>query len=116
MQLILMIPRFIQASYDCENIISVAAMDGNNLAFFSNYGKVIDIAVNGASAKSSTPENEYGNSCGTSVSAAYVSGVMADIIAENGNSDIETLFNILKDMAVESNSDDPRLSGMAVLE
>ena len=41
---------------------------------------------------------------------------MADIIAENGNSDIETLFNILKDMAVESNSDDPRLSGMAVLE
>ena len=107
---------FYPASYDCENIISVAAMDGNNLAFFSNYGKDIDIAVNGASAKSSTPENEYGNSCGTSVSAAYVSGVMADIIAETGNSDIKTLFNILKDMAVESNSDDPRLSGMAVLE
>ena len=45
---------FYPASYDCENIISVAAMDGNNLAFFSNYGKDIDIAVNGASAKSST--------------------------------------------------------------
>ena len=67
-----MIILYAPASYDLENVISVAAIDnGGSIAYFSNYGDAIDIAANGVSIKSSIPENEYGNSSGTSCSCIY---------------------------------------------
>ena len=77
-----------------ENVISVAAIDnGGSIAYFSNYGDAIDIAANGVSIKSSIPENEYGNSSGTSSAAAYITGIAADIISET---DISS-FNQIKE-------------------
>ena len=70
---------FYPASFDLDNIISVGAINADNsLAYFSNYGKTVDVAVNGMSVKSSVPENEYGNSSGTSSATAYISGVISN--------------------------------------
>ena len=70
---------FYPALYDFENVISVSASDDNGeIAFFSNYGDTIDITAPGYSIRSSVPENEYGNSSGTSSAAAYISGIIAD--------------------------------------
>lgn len=89
------------ASYDLENVISVSATDGSsNLAYFSNYGECIDIAVNGLSVKSSTPENEYGNSSGTSSSAAYITGIVASILADDHSASVITIKERLLEAAV----------------
>ena len=88
------------ASYDSENVISVAATDNdNNLAYFSNYGNTVDLAANGCSILSSVPENEYGNSSGTSSAAAYVSGIISDIVAEcNENSILGNIKQFIEDI------------------
>ncbi len=80
------------ASYDSENVISVAATDNdNNLAYFSNYGNTVDLAANGCSILSSVPENEYGNSSGTSSAAAYVSEIISEILSERRE---DSIFDI----------------------
>ena len=83
------------ASYDLDNIISVAATDHNDkLSPFSNYGiKSVDLAAPGGSnlpplddnnnphdssdIYSTVPGGNYGYSAGTSAAAAYVSGAAA---------------------------------------
>ncbi|NDO18108.1 S8 family serine peptidase [Lachnospiraceae bacterium MD329] len=99
---------FYPASFDLNNIISVGAIDtDNNLAYFSNYGEAIDIAVNGMSVKSSIPENEYGNSSGTSSSAAYISGIIANILLDNN----ELQIPLLKDYLLTSTQDTTLING-----
>ncbi|MCL2717570.1 MAG: S8 family serine peptidase [Lachnospiraceae bacterium] len=67
------------ASYDCENIISVAASDQNNeLTSFSNFGAVsVDIAAPGTNILSLTLNNGYDYSRGTSMAAPHVAGAAA---------------------------------------
>lgn len=67
------------ASYDCDNIISVAASTPENtLSSFSNYGvKSVDIAAPGVNILSTTLNGEYSNKNGTSMAAPHVSGAAA---------------------------------------
>lgn len=67
------------ASYDCDNIISVAASTPENrLSSFSNYGlKSVDIAAPGVNILSTSLNGEYSNKNGTSMAAPHVSGAAA---------------------------------------
>lgn len=67
------------ASYDSDNIISVAATNQNGtLASFSNYGsKSVDIAAPGTNIFSTSLYGEYSYMNGTSMSAPHVSGAAA---------------------------------------
>lgn len=68
------------ASYDLNNIISVAATDSNdNPADFTNYGKTsVDLAAPGVNVyTTSISGSQYISDGGTSVAAPYVAGVAA---------------------------------------
>lgn len=67
------------ASYDSENIISVAASTPNDdLASFSNYGSTsVDIAAPGTRILSTTLNGEYSYKNGTSMAAPHVVGAAA---------------------------------------
>lgn len=73
------------ASFDLDNIISVAATDlKGELASFSNWGaKSVDIAAPGESILSTLPRNRYGFLEGTSMAAPYIVGVAAEIWSQN---------------------------------
>lgn len=67
------------ACYDLENVISVTSVnDDGGLSYFSNYGDV-DIAARGRNIESCFPEGETGALTGTSISAGFVSGAMANV-------------------------------------
>ena len=67
------------ASYNSENIISVAASTPENtLSSFSNYGvKSVDIAAPGTSILSTSLKGEYSYKNGTSMAAPHVTGAAA---------------------------------------
>jgi len=74
---------FYPASYDIDNLISVAASDDTDtLAALSNYGKTsVDIAAPGIDIWSVVDRNAWGRNSGTSMSAAHVSGAAALVAA-----------------------------------
>ena len=72
------------SSYDCDNIIAVAASDNtDNLAYFSCFGKnSVDIAAPGVSIYSTIPDSSYGYKSGTSMAAPHVAGSAALIMSQ----------------------------------
>ncbi len=102
------------ASYDHDNIISVAAIDRNNrLGSFSNWGlKTVDIAAPGVDVYSSIPKNKYMNMPGTSMSCPHVAGAAALYWSHNpGKSWLE-----VKEAILSSAVAIPVLKGKAVSE
>ncbi|RYX85078.1 hypothetical protein EON83_07475 [bacterium] len=89
------------ASYDCPNIISVAASDSrDNVASFSNYGATsVDLAAPGVDIYSTFwPGNSsYANSSGTSMATPMVAGAAALLYAFNPSLTPEAMKKLLMD-------------------
>jgi len=96
------------ASYNLDNIISVAAHDNNGfLANFSNYGEVsVDISAPGVDIFSTVPgmllEGGYAISSGTSMSAPHVTGVAAMLKSIAPDASYELIRKAILDGAVKS--------------
>ena len=75
------------SNYDLPNVVSVAALDRNDLlATFSNYGaKTVHVAAPGREITSTWLKDEYREASGTSMAAPQVSGVAALILANEPN-------------------------------
>lgn len=90
------------ASYNLDNIISVAATDDSGeLAYFSNYGaKTVDIAAPGTSIYSTIPGGAYDYKQGTSMAAPIVTGAIALLQSLNPGLNYLELKKALLDGAV----------------
>ncbi len=71
------------SNYDLPNVISVAALDRNDvLASFSNFGaKTVHVAAPGREILSTWLNDEYREASGTSMAAPQVAGIAALIVA-----------------------------------
>lgn len=89
------------ASY--SQVISVASVNANNgLSSFSNFGETVDVAAPGEDIVSTSLGGALVKRSGTSYSAAIVSGLIANLLAENPNltfDEISTLINKSSDFA-----------------
>ncbi len=90
------------ASYDCANIISVAAVDNKGaLASFSNYGLTrVDVGAPGVNIVSTYPNNGYMYMSGTSMAAPHVTGVTALVMGVNGTLDTAAVKDIIMKSAI----------------
>jgi len=72
------------SAFETNNVISVASMNRiGQLSGFSNYGpKTVDVAAPGECIMSTLPDNRYGLSSGTSMSAAFVTGEAALLLSK----------------------------------
>ncbi|TWD90239.1 subtilisin family serine protease [Neobacillus bataviensis] len=86
------------ASYDCSNILSVAAIDNQgNLASFSNYGpNTVDVAAPGVNILSTLPNNSYDYYNGTSMATPHVTGAAALLMSRNPNMTPQQAIDVLK--------------------
>ncbi len=87
------------ASYNLNNIISVAATDDDDaLASFSNFGRnTVDLAAPGVSILSTTPGNTYSSFSGTSMATPHVAGAAALVLAEDPTLNVVALKAALLD-------------------
>lgn len=90
------------ASYDVENIVSVAAIDSNGvLASFSNYGATtVDIGAPGVDIASTWSNGGYVYLSGTSMACPHVSGALALMKAYSSGLDYTQLKQALLSSAL----------------
>jgi len=96
------------ASYDCANIISVAAVDNKGaLASFSNYGLTrVDVGAPGVNIVSTYPDPQYVYMSGTSMAAPHVTGVTALVMGVSSGLNTSEV----KDIILKSALANPLLS------
>ena len=89
------------ASFDLDNVISVAASDHNDqMASFSNYGSTsVDLAAPGVGIYSTQMDGGYMVMDGTSMAAPHVAGVAALLRAYNPSARVQDLRSALLDGA-----------------
>ena len=87
------------SSYNIGNVISVAALDRNDLlASFSNFGpKSVHIAAPGKEILSTWLNNEFRESSGTSMATPVVAGVAALVLSRNPKLSVDELRKRLLD-------------------
>jgi len=93
-----------------RNVIAVSATDQSDQLFTqSNRGRYVAISAPGVDILSPAPDGKYQMSSGTSLSAAYVSGVAALMIARNpqmSSADIRaTLMSTARDLGPKGRDD-----------
>lgn len=93
-----------------RNVIAVTATDQSDRLFAqSNRGSYVAISAPGVDILSPAPDGKYQMSSGTSLSAAYVSGVAALIIARNpeiSSADVRaTLMSTARDLGPKGRDD-----------
>lgn len=93
-----------------RNVIAVTATDQSDRLFAqSNRGSYVAISAPGVDILSPAPDGKYQMSSGTSLSAAYVSGVAALIIARNpeiSSTDVRTtLISTARDLGPKGRDD-----------
>jgi subtilisin family serine protease len=100
---------FYPASYNLDNIISVAATDqDDNLIWFSNYGPTtVDVGAPGVNIYSTSPSMNYQYMHGTSVATPHVAGLAALIWGYNSS----LTHMEIKDIILNGVDIKPTLSG-----
>jgi Mg-chelatase subunit ChlD len=85
------------ASYELDNIVSVAASDDlDELGWFSNYGEnSVDLAAPGVNIYSTVPGDLYEYSSGTSMASPHVAGGAALILSQRQGLHFSDLKSIL---------------------
>jgi len=90
-----------------ENAITVAALDSNKeRAYYSNYGKLVDVAAPGSGIYSCLPSNEsnpngrYGLLSGTSMASPHVAAVAACLKSYDSSINTDEMLKYLKKTAV----------------
>lgn len=88
---------YFPASFDCDNIISVASTNHRDqLSFFSNYGqRSVDLAAPGDFVISTVPNNSYDYYSGSSAAAAYVTGAIGLVMSNNPGLSVTEIKNAL---------------------
>jgi len=101
------------SSYDCDNIITVAASDRNDeLAYFSCYGATsVDIAAPGLDILSTVPGDSYDKKSGTSMATPHVAGACALVWGAGG---IAMTYEEVRDTLYEATDKIPAFSGKMV--
>ncbi len=89
-----------------SNCIAVAATDSNDcVASWSSQGSWVDVAAPGVDIYSTLPENEYGYKSGTSMAAAYVSGLAGLLFTLESDKDGNGVINDEVRAAIENGCD-----------
>lgn len=92
-------PYYYPASY--PGVISVGSIGLNGeIASFSQYNDAVDFYAPGESLIVMRPNNEYGWEDGTSFSAAIVSGICADLLAQDPSLTADEVVSLLKETAL----------------
>ncbi|WP_245407175.1 S8 family serine peptidase, partial [Synechococcus sp. WH 8020] len=89
-----------------DHVISVASIDETGAASsFSNYGtETVDIAAPGGSIGSTSPNNRYVYSSGTSMAAPHVSGALGLLASKNSQATSTELIQALYSGADQDNN------------
>ncbi|MCX7749642.1 MAG: S8 family serine peptidase [Clostridia bacterium] len=100
------------AGFTMPNLITVGATDlKGNMAYFSNYGRDVDIAAPGFNIYSTLPNNSYGYYSGTSMASPHVAGIAALIKSQNTGMTAQAVVEKLKSAAITCDSLNGKVSG-----
>ncbi len=99
---------YVPASIQHDGVITVAAYDefGNFSRSFSNWGSAIDLLAPGVRINTIVPDAQRGSVTptisGTSVAAAFVAGVAAQMVEANPGADLKAIRSLLLGSAIRN--------------